>query len=135
MIMIVREQCVGNLQPSCAAADRPGKAPLGIFSALGPTLALCLGFAATDAVAASTHHEQTRTAHSIHGRSVVDHQSKRHVAGHRTAGPGYGRSEYLDAPMGLPVQPDARFVPGRGIEGVSCDLPTSACPNDVRIAN
>jgi hypothetical protein len=28
---------------------------------------------------------------------------------------------------------DVRFVPGRGIVGESCDLPTSACPNDDRI--
>jgi hypothetical protein len=27
------------------------------------------------------------------------------------------------------------FVPGRGIVGESCDLPTSACPNDERISN
>jgi hypothetical protein len=26
-------------------------------------------------------------------------------------------------------------VPGRGIVGESCDLPTSACPNDERISN
>jgi hypothetical protein len=27
----------------------------------------------------------------------------------------------------------ARFVPGRGIVGESCDLPTSACSNDERV--
>ena len=27
------------------------------------------------------------------------------------------------------------FVPGRGIIGESCDLPTSSCPNDERISN
>jgi hypothetical protein len=32
-------------------------------------------------------------------------------------------------------QPGLIFVPGHGILGEACDLPTSACPNDERNAN
>jgi hypothetical protein len=41
---------------------------------------------------------------------------------------GYAGPVYSSAPV-------AHFVPGRGIVGESCDLPTSACPNDERTAN
>ena len=39
---------------------------------------------------------------------------------------GYAGPVYSSAPV-------AHFVPGRGIVGESCDLPTSACSNDERI--
>jgi hypothetical protein len=34
-----------------------------------------------------------------------------------------------------PSVASGEFVPGRGIVGESCDLPTSTCPNDERISN
>jgi hypothetical protein len=40
--------------------------------------------------------------------------------------PGYAGPVYSSAPV-------AQFVPGRGIVGESCDLPSSACSNDERI--
>jgi hypothetical protein len=40
--------------------------------------------------------------------------------------PGYAGQAHASAPV-------ARFVPGRGIVGESCDLPSSACSNDYRI--
>jgi hypothetical protein len=53
------------------------------------------------------------------------HTDKRH---HR---PGYAGP----APTDNQQLSGAWFVPGRGIVGESCDLPTSACPNEERISN
>jgi hypothetical protein len=39
--------------------------------------------------------------------------------------PGYAGPVYSQTPS-------ARFVPGRGIVGESCEMPTSACSNDER---
>jgi hypothetical protein len=47
---------------------------------------------------------------------------------HNQLYPGYAGEVYPSAPA-------AHFVPGRGIVGESCDLPTSACSNDERISN
>jgi hypothetical protein len=35
----------------------------------------------------------------------------------------------------LTIESVPQFVPGRGIVGESCDLPSSACPNNERISN
>jgi hypothetical protein len=40
--------------------------------------------------------------------------------------PGYAGQVYSSAPV-------EQFVPGRGIVGESCDMPSSACSNDERI--
>ena len=40
--------------------------------------------------------------------------------------PGYAGQMFATAPA-------AQFVPGRGIVGESCDMPSSACSNDYRI--
>ena len=42
---------------------------------------------------------------------------------------GYG---YVNIPPNAIVGPGYVFVPGVGILGESCDLPTSACPNEYR---
>jgi hypothetical protein len=42
------------------------------------------------------------------------------------ARPGYAGQVYSSTPV-------ARFVPGRGIVGESCDMPSSVCSNDERI--
>ncbi len=55
-----------------------------------------------------------------------DHSKARHVAGHRLAHPGHA-GPVSSAPWTFGS--GMYFVPGRGIVGESCDLPTSACPN------
>jgi hypothetical protein len=50
------------------------------------------------------------------------------VITHNQPQPGYAGQMYAAAPI-------AHFVPGRGVVGESCDLPTSACSNDERISN
>jgi hypothetical protein len=43
--------------------------------------------------------------------------------------PGYAGQGYSQAPSVLPWE----AVPGRGIVGESCELPSSACSNDERV--
>jgi hypothetical protein len=43
--------------------------------------------------------------------------------------PGYAGQVSSQAPSVLPLE----FVPGRGIVGESCELPSSACSNDERV--
>jgi hypothetical protein len=98
---------------------------LGISPAIGAMLAVCVGLAATQAVAASTRHERTKALHSTY--RMTQHRSARHIVAQRPFEPGYGGSTYRLAPVGQPV--------GWGFVGESCDLPTSPCPNDLRITN
>jgi hypothetical protein len=44
------------------------------------------------------------------------------------ARPGYAGQIYLQAPI-------ARFVPGHGIVGEPCDMPSTTCSNDYRISD
>jgi hypothetical protein len=70
---------------------------------------LSLQFAATDTIAAPFRHKSTRPAIGYAGPT-----------------PGFpapnAGSDYI-------------FVPGRGIAGADCNLPTSTCSNDQRDAN
>jgi hypothetical protein len=43
--------------------------------------------------------------------------------------PGYAGPVYSSPSSGATW----RFVPGRGLVGESCEMPTSACPNDERV--
>jgi hypothetical protein len=51
---------------------------------------------------------------------------------HGRGAPVYGRFGYAAPPPGAIVMPGYIFVPGRGILGAACDLPTSTCPNTER---
>jgi hypothetical protein len=44
----------------------------------------------------------------------------------------YGYNGPSALPPGVMVMPGYVFVPGRGILGAACDLPTSTCPNTER---
>lgn len=73
------------------------------------TALLSLGFAATG------------------GASAFASESHRFPVAHRLTAAAYASSAPSFARSG------ARFVPGRGIVGESCDLPSSACSNNDRI--
>jgi hypothetical protein len=77
------------------------------------TIILTLGFAATGVAPASAQVEHTQMSP---GATV-----HRHVA-YRL---GYAN----------PTGQNPQFVNGRGIDGASCDLPSSGCSNDERITN
>ena len=80
----------------------------GVASVLAAVLGLGLGFTATDAHAASSHHKRTHTAH-VSGPFVAS---------------AYGHA-WGAYPGVFPV---------RGYRDW-CDLPSSGCPNDLRISN
>jgi hypothetical protein len=87
----------------------------------GFAFVLSLGITSMGSASAFAHAASTRTAahHALHVRMdarIVDQVPAR---------PGYAWS------TGSTVQ----FVPGRGIVGESCDLPTSACMSGTRIYN
>ena len=50
------------------------------------------------------------------------------VITHNQPQPGYAGQMYAASPF-------AQFVPGRGLVGESCDMPSSNCSNDERISN
>jgi hypothetical protein len=75
---------------------------------LATTVIVMLAFAATGGVQARYANYRHRDFHAAY------------------AGPMYSSTPSVES---------GEFVPGRGIVGESCDLPTSACPNDERISN
>jgi len=99
-----------------------------IRSTMTTIIILSLGFAATGSASAFALHRASRIA-APHAYHV--HSKARSIAGHRLAHYGYaGPAPYSDP---VAAWTGARFVPGHGIVGESCDLPTSACSNDERV--
>ena len=81
-------------------------------------LALCV---VPSAMAQSrTHH-----AHITHLRVTHSHTS----SDQWLSNPGYAGPVYSVSPTGF------NFVPSRSVTDDSCDLPSSGCSNDERIAN
>ena len=99
---------------------------------------LAVGFAAASigvhsAAAANVRH--TRHAYVSHTYASHAYASHRHgpwFARGATLpyGPEYGFLRHV--PPNAIVGPGYTFVPGAGILGASCDLPTSACTNEYR---
>jgi len=100
---------------------------------LAPAVVLALGFVATGALA----HQPTRHGeHQKVARTIADarpmarhhHDLVRHdrwvPAGVYSGYPRFERPGYAG--------PGYVFVPGKGILGQDCDMPTSTCPNEVR---
>jgi hypothetical protein len=88
------------------------------------SFAVSLG--AQNAIAAAAKHPaaHARNAHAVH-RSHVSHHLAR-----ASSAPVYG---YADGRTQHPIQqPGYVFVPGRGILGESCNMPTSTCTNEYR---
>ena len=91
-------------------------------------LSVCLIVAVTVSIAA----QPAAAANSRHFRHTNTNHPRAWVA-HRPAlpyGPEYGFLRTL--PPGAIGGPGYTFVPGVGILGESCDLPTSACTNEYR---
>jgi hypothetical protein len=77
--------------------------------------------------AAATHKRAGPMVHHAH------HAYARPQFAHPAAlpyGPEYGFLSHV--PANAIRMPGYTFVPGVGILGASCDLPTSACPNEYR---
>jgi hypothetical protein len=98
---------------------------------LVPALALALGFISTDVLAdpPTRHgrgHMAGRTA--VHPRYVARHH---HHLVRQDVGPS-GRPYVPVYPGSGSAGPGYVFVPGKGILGEDCNMPTSTCPNEVR---
>jgi hypothetical protein len=86
--------------------------------------ALALGLTCSDALA-SVHHEKGLTLHE------ATNTAPRHGL-HRAVSVSHGAPGY-QGPDGSGYRwPGYIYVPGKGIVGESCNLPTSACPNSER---
>ena len=84
------------------------------------TFAVGPSFGATD-LAATPHHKHVRVTPHLHAHPI------HHLV--RANGPanGYGQTS-----PGAPFRPGYVFLPGKGIVGESCDMPTSTCPDTER---
>ena len=91
-------------------------------------LTLTLGLLTTSAVAGTAVHDQ-RDHHSgrahPHTTLASPHHEARHDVAHHA---GYA----VGAPTPSDFAPGYVFVPGHGILGEDCDMPTSTCPNELR---
>jgi hypothetical protein len=91
-------------------------------------LILALGMLTTSAVAATAGHDRREhhagRAHPHTTLGSVHHEARRLVAHH--AGYAVGARAPSD------FAPGYVFVPGHGILGEDCDMPTSTCPNELR---
>ena len=100
---------------------------------LAVTLIAVASIGAESAVAANVRH-----AH----HTYVSHAYARHAYASYRHGPWYARGATLPygreygflrkLPPNAIIGPGYTFVPGVGILGESCDLPTSACTNEYR---
>ena len=86
-------------------------------------------------VAAAANVRHTRHAYPSHAYTNHAYASHRHGPWYARGatlpyGPEYGFLRKL--PPNAIVGPGYTFVPGVGILGASCDLPTSACTNEYR---
>ena len=107
-------------------------------------LAVSLTAAATVSVgthvAAAANVRHTRHAYPSH--AYPSHAYTNHAYASHRHGPWYARGATLPhgpeygflrkLPPNAIVGPGYTFVPGVGILGASCDLPTSACTNEYR---
>jgi hypothetical protein len=97
-------------------------------STIAAALILTLGCLTTNAVAGATVHDRgdrhAGRAHPHTMRAAVQREARHNVAHHA----GYA----VEAHAPSAVAPGYVFVPGHGILGEDCDMPTSTCPNELR---
>jgi hypothetical protein len=90
------------------------------------TLVVMLGFLTTNAVAAA-HERGDRHAGRAHPHTTLaatNHDARRGVVDHS----GYAAGAHAPSDFASGYV----FVPGHGILGEDCDMPTSTCPNELR---
>ena len=111
---------------------------------LSGTLRKRIGLLAVTLIAVASIGAQSAAAANVrHARhAYVSHAYARHAYASYRHGPWYARGATLPygpeygflrkLPPNAIVGPGYTFVPGVGILGASCDLPTSACTNEYR---
>ena len=106
------------------------------FGSIASALVLTLGLVSTGALAdqpsrqGRDHTTGERTA--AHARVSARHHH--HLVGHDLASPAGPHAGPVRPETGWPgyAGPGYVFVPGEGILGEDCNMPTSTCPNEVR---
>lgn len=90
-------------------------------------LILTLGFLTTSAIGGTAIHQpRGRHAERMHHTALSpSYHVGRHDVGHHAGYAGAHASANFLAPGYV-------FVPGHGILGEDCDMPTSTCPNELR---
>jgi hypothetical protein len=94
------------------------------------TASLAVSPASTGAAAASSDKANTYKPHRVHHGSATYRRPGVVHPATLPYGPEYGFLTHV--PPNAIRKPGYTFVPGVGILGESCDLPTSACPNEYR---
>jgi hypothetical protein len=102
------------------------------FRAIGFLLAaIALSLSVQSAAAASGKYQRaTPTMHRPHHLYATYHRAYFAHPQPLPYGPEYGFFRYV--PANAIRMPGYTFVPGVGILGESCDMPTSACTNEYR---
>jgi len=98
----------------------------GSHAAILIVASFAVSLGAQNTIAAATKHPtaHARNVYAAH-RSHVSHRLAR-----ASSAPVYG---YAGGPTQRPIlEPGYVFVPGRGILGESCNMPTSTCTNEYR---
>jgi hypothetical protein len=93
-----------------------------------------VGVGVGPAAAAKRDQHAASATHRVHRVRAADRWHQRpHLVARRNAMPVYGQRGLTEYDYNHPREtPGVVFVPGRGILGESCDLPTSTCSNEYR---
>ena len=95
-------------------------------------VAIAVSFAASGAAAASPNKQVAVAKHRVHTAPVFTSAGYRDHATAASRSSVYGPRGYPYIPANAIRMPGYIFVPGVGILGESCDLPTSSCSNEYR---
>src|SRR5579864_3602722 len=101
---------------------------------IGSATAALVMFSVSPPIAAATSDNAARLhrhrAHAAFYRAHTAHRAPTYVGEALPPAPEYGFLTHV--PPNAIRSPGYIFVPGKGILGASCDLPSSACTNEYR---
>ena len=109
---------IGSSTIGCAFVGRLG------------TVLLAVAFGSTAVAAASADKPKPVNSRRVHHGYAIYRSPRSALPERLPYGPEYGFLTHV--PPNAIRMPGYIFVPGVGILGESCDLPTSACPNEYR---
>jgi hypothetical protein len=96
--------------------------------ATAPAVIVVLGFLTTDVMAGSATHDGK---HRLAGEATHAAFHRGHAA-HQEMVRGFGGSVHSAVPQTIGRGSGYVYFPGKGIVDEACNLPSSACPNELR---
>jgi hypothetical protein len=107
------------------------------FAAAPAVVVLLVLMSAVATAGTSSRDEKNHLARpAVHSMAQYHRHAARPETAHRefVRGFGYGAPAYTAAPPKVSLErwPGYVYIPGKGILGEACNLPTSACPNEMR---